>query len=244
MMKVERDIAYAPDWGERGKLDLYLPGEPAERPLVMVIHGGGLREFSKERMAGISAFIAEKGWVAVNINYRLLSDAPYPAALQDVLAAYRWLWEADQADLRRQETTRIALLGASAGAFLAMMAGLILGRQQVRAMVSISGPVLPGRYASEAAKGGLDPRLFSAPTELVGPHAPPLLAIHSRNDQLVKPQESIAIIERMQAAGCCADLYLYDGPGKLHGIWRDDRLPPRLFGHIEDVIGSFLSRTL
>jgi acetyl esterase/lipase len=244
MMRVERDIAYAPDLGDRGKLDLYLPGEPAGRPLVMVIHGGGLREFSKERMAGVSAFIAEGGWIAVNVNYRLLPDAPYPAALQDVLAAYRWLREADQADLRRQDRTRIALLGASAGAFLAMMAGLILGQEQVRCMVSISGPARPGRYAGEAAKGSFDPGLLSAPTELVGPHAPPLLAIHSRNDQLVKPQESVAMVERMQAAGCCADLYLYDGPGKLHGIWRDDRLPPRLFGHIEDTIGSFLSRTL
>jgi acetyl esterase/lipase len=184
-----------------------------------VIHGGALQEFSKERVWGWAQFIVEQGWVAVNINYRLLSDAPYPAALQDVLAALRWILETDQEDLRRQDRARIALLGGSAGAFLAMMAGLILGREH-------------------------DPRMFSAPIELVGRHAPPLLATHSRNDKLVKPGESVAMVQRMREAGRSAEIYLYDGPGDLHGIWRDDRIPLRLFEHIEEVIRTFLLKTL
>jgi acetyl esterase/lipase len=203
-----------------------------------------LQVFSKERVTGWAQFIVEQGWVAVNINYRLLSDAPYPAALLDVLAAYWWILETDHEDLRRQDRTRVALLGGSAGGFLAMMAGLMLGQEQVRSITSISGPALPGRWGGDLLEEGLDPRLLSAPIELVGPDAPPLLATHSRNDKLVKPEESIAMVQRMREAGGSAELYLYDGPGDQHGIWRDDWVPLRLFEHIEDVIKAFLQKTL
>ena len=243
-MKLRLDIAYAPEHGEQGRLDLLLPDHASNRPIVVVIHGGGLQVFSKARVTGWAQFIVEQGWVAVNINYRLLSDAPYPAALLDVLAAYLWILETDYEDLRRQDRTRVALLGGSAGGFLAMMAGLMLGREQVRSIVSISGPALPGRYGDNLSGESLDPRLLAVPIELVSPQAPPLLATHSRNDRLVEPEESIAVVQRMREAGCWAELYLYDGPGDQHGIWRDDRLPLRLFEHVEAAIKAFLLKTL
>jgi acetyl esterase/lipase len=238
------DIPYVAERGERGRLDLLLPNQAANQPIVVVIHGGALQEFSKERVWGWAQFIVEQGWVAVNVNYRLLSDALYPAALQDVLAALRWIQETDQEDLRRQDRSRVALMGGSAGAFLAMMAGLILGRKQVRSIISISGPAQRNRYGERSSAEEIDLRMLSAPIDLVGQHAPPLLATHSRNDTLVKPAESVAMVERMRDAGCSAEIYLYDGPGDLHGIWRDDRVPLRLFEHLEDVIKAFLMKTL
>jgi acetyl esterase/lipase len=243
-VKLRIDIPYAPEHGERGRLDLSLPDHATNRPIVVVIHGGALQEFSKERVWGWAQFIVEQGWAAANINYRLLSDAPYPAALQDVLAALRWISVTDQEDLRCQDRSRIALLGGSAGGFLAMMAGLMLGREQVRSIVSISGPAQRNRYGEESSADEVDPRMLLAPIDLVGQHAPPLLATHSRNDRLVRPEESSAIVQRMREAGCSAELHLYDGPGDLHGIWRDDGIPLRLFEHIEEVIRTFLLKTL
>ena len=52
------------------------------------------------------------------------------------------------------------------------------------------------------------------------------------------------MVQRMREAGCSAEIYLCDGPGDLHGIWRDDRIPLRLFEHIEEVIKTFLLKTL
>ena len=241
-MQLKHDIPYAPDHGIRGRLDLILPEEASGCPIVMVIHGGGLQALSKERMTGVSTFIAEQGWVAVNINYRLLLDHPFPASLEDVLVAYQWIKNTNQEDISRQDRTRVTLLGASAGAFLAMMAGLILGRDQVKSIVSISGPSHRYGASDSFISGNMDPRLLSAPVELVVPEAPPLLSIHSRNDELVKPEESIAIVERMQKAGGQAELYFYDGPGKQHGIWRDDQTPLRFFQHIEDAIAKFIQK--
>lgn len=242
-MRLITDIPYAPQHGQRGNLDLFLPDRALDRPIVIVIHGGALREFSKERVAGWGEFIAEQGYVAVNINYRLLSDAPYPAALQDVLSVFQWIQETPQEEIRNQDRQQIAILGGSAGGFLAMMAGLILGKNLVRAVVSISGPSLPDRFCGPG-DDDLDPRLLAAPVELIGPEAPPLLATHSHNDELVRPEESIAMVERMRKMERPADLYLYDGPGRLHGIWRDDRVPLRLYEHIETVIAAFFQKTL
>ncbi len=242
-MHVERNIYYAPDHGERGKLDLFLPEGASNRPIVMVIHGGGLQALNKERMDGVSEFIVERGWAVVNVNYRLLPGHPFPAPLEDVLLAYQWILDTDHELVCRQDRTRISLLGASAGGFLAMAAGLILGMRQVRAIVSISGPA-QRRRDKVTPNGNLDPKLFQAPIELVSANAPPLLAVHSRNDQLVKPEESVAIVRRMRETGRPAELYLYDGPGDLHGIWRNEQPPLRFFEHIEDAIAAFLHKTL
>jgi acetyl esterase/lipase len=242
-MHVVRNIHYAPEHGERGKLDLFLPEGAWDCPIVMVIHGGGLKTLSKERMDGVSEFVVEQNWVAVSINYRLLPSHPFPAPLEDVLAAHRWILDTNREPVCRQDRTRISLLGASAGGFLAMAAGLILGRDKVQAIVSISGPS-QRRRSQATPNGSADTRLFQSPVELVSPDAPPLLATHSRNDQLVKHEESVAIVRRMRAVGRPAALYLYDGPGELHGIWRNEQPPLRLFEHIEDAIAMFLRKTL
>lgn len=235
-----KNISYAPEQGNFGLLDLYVPSEAVNRPIVVVIHGGALREFSKERMDGIASWLAQQGWVVVNINYRLLPEHPFPASLEDALAACRWVLEGKHEQLRRQDLNRVVLLGASAGGFLALAAGLILGSQHVRAIVSLSGPTQPGWYGKDASREGYDPRLFCAPLELVSPDAPPILAVHSRNDKLVPPEESERLVEKVKSIGRSAKLYLFDGPGELHGLRRNTEEPLYLFQHIEDAIVGFL----
>ncbi len=234
-MKVIKDIPYAPQHGERGLLDLMLPEAEEDRPVVIVIHGGGFQALNKERMARVGAFLVERGFVVVNINYRLLPKHAFPAPVEDGLAACRWVKETDQPDLARQRRDRIALLGGSAGAYLALAVGFMLGPEEIAGIVSISGPVRRRKGADD------DSPLCTPPIELVSPEAPPVLATHSRNDKLVTPDHAIEIVEKLRSVGARAELYLYDGPGELHGIWRDeDEEPPRLFEHIEDRIAAFL----
>ncbi len=243
-MKLYQDVSYEPEHGERGLVDIALPDEVAGSPIVMVIHGGGLREFSKERMAGIVEWIVDQGWAAVNINYRLLPQCSYPEPLEDVLAAFRWIKAGEHAALQRLDLSRVALLGASAGGFLALAAGFILGSSQVRAIVSISGPTLAHGYSKEAKRPVLDMRLLRSPIELISPDVPPVLAVHSRNDKLVPTEESIQLADSLCRAGRSASLYLFDGPGELHGIWRNTQEPLHLFPHIEQAILEFLNGRL
>jgi acetyl esterase/lipase len=246
---IQRDIGYEPEHGVRGQLDLHLPEGARRAPIVIVIHGGGLQALSKERMDGVCAFLVGQGWAVVNVNYRLLPEHPFPAPLLDVLRAIRWVRETDRPDFRCLNRSRVALLGASAGGYLAMMGGLMLKPRQVRSIVSISGPSLRSYAESEGdaervRTEGLDPRLFSAPIDLVRPGAPPLLCTHSRIDTVVGVEHSEAIVRRMVEAGCEAELYLYQGHNELHGIWRDQIPPLRLCPHLEDVIAAFLRKTL
>jgi acetyl esterase/lipase len=235
-VKVIKDIPYAPQHGERGLLDLMLPDGAADRPVVVVIHGGGFQALNKERMTRVGAFLVERAFAVVNINYRLLPECAFPAPVEDGLAACRWVKETDQPDLVRQRRDRIALLGGSAGAYLALAVGLMLGPDEVASIVSISGPVRRRKGADDGSP------LCTPPIELVSRKAPPVLATHSRNDKLVTPDHSIEIVGKLRSVGARAELYLYDGPGELHGIWRDeDEDPPRLFGHIEERIAAFLS---
>lgn len=241
-MAVIADVAYAPEHGRFGLLDLVLPSDREGSPVVIIYHGGGLRALRKERMTHVAEFIARCGYVAVNANYRLLPDAEFPAPVEDALRVVEWVQARSHERLASADASRLAVLGASAGGYLALMVGLRLGCERVRAMVSISGPST--RVRAAAMTNAQDTSLFAAPLDLVTANAPPLLAVHSRNDELVLPSESHAIVNRIRAVGKRAELYEFDGPGRQHGIWRDDRDPPYLFEHIEARLKRFLGAVL
>ena len=244
-MEIIKDIAYAPAHGVRGRLDVVIPEGGRNLPVVLVVHGGGMRSLSKERMHRVAEFVAEEGWAAVNVNYRLLPDRPFPAPLEDVLAAFRWIEATDLDAVARQDRSRVALLGASAGGYLVLASGFLLGREKVRAIVDVSGPATRERGGAGVEGSGKDPRLFRSPMDLAGPGSPPLLALHSRRDGVVDPGESDAIVARVKEVGGQAELYSYDGPDELHGIWCVQNDPqPRLLPYLEEAIAAFLRKHL
>jgi acetyl esterase/lipase len=227
------DVPYAGDGGPRHRLDLYLPGEPAGAAVVVVFHGGGLRDMSKQRMAGVCRRLAAAGFVAAAPNYRLLDDAPYPAQVEDALVAIGWV-SAAPAQLAGAVAARPALLGASAGALLAQVAAARLGRQGVRCLVSISGP-------SHTEVLGLPAGRDNA-VDLAGPDFPPALLTHSRADRIVPVDEACQLHRRLRELGVPAELLLYDGPGEDHAIWEPRIIPPVLLDFLEAKIHGFLIR--
>ncbi|MCE5255025.1 MAG: alpha/beta hydrolase [Actinomycetia bacterium] len=114
------DIPYA-SVSAAQQLDLYLPdaGE-GPFPVVVDIHGGGF-ELGDKRDPHILAFLRglERGYAVASLNYRLSGEATFPAGLQDVKAAIRWL-RAHAAEYHL-EPSRIAACGASAGGNYAAM---------------------------------------------------------------------------------------------------------------------------
>jgi len=230
-----RDVVYNPQAGQRGLLDVFLPESPAGQAVMLLIHGGSLRHFSKERMAGVAAWLAEVGYVAVATNYRLLQDAPYPAALDDVLAALAWV-RRGASELAGADCDKVVVLGASAGGFLAQMVGVKARSRDVAGVVSVAGPSTT-RYERE--DGGYD-----CPAEQMTAGFPPVLAVHSRNDQLVCWSHARALTEKADALGVPSELYLYCSPTTDHGIWREGSSPPRLNPELEAVIAVFVTRIL
>ncbi len=116
------DLAYAGDSPSQ-KLDLYLPaaGE-APYPVILAIHGGGF--ISGDKADGQITPVLEalrRGYAVAGVNYRLSGEATFPAAINDVKAAIRWLRA--HAGEYQLDPSRFAAWGQSAGGNLAALAG-------------------------------------------------------------------------------------------------------------------------
>src|SRR5579872_1932702 len=88
----ESGIDYTNPDDQHLKLDLARPKDgDGPFPAILCIHGGGFRAGSREGYDGLCIRLAEKGYVAVTITYRLAPKYPFPAAIHDTKAAVRWL---------------------------------------------------------------------------------------------------------------------------------------------------------
>lgn len=114
-----RDIAYVTDGHERQKLDLYVPDTGENLPLIIWVHGGAWLGGNKTYYVPM-AFL-KSGYAGASINYRLSQHAIFPAQIEDVKAAVRWLRA--NAETYRLAPNRFAAWGSSAGGHLVAMLG-------------------------------------------------------------------------------------------------------------------------
>lgn len=211
------------------KLDLYEPqGDTlAERPVVIVIHGGGFSSGSKEIVASFAKEFAKRGYVALAINYRLLGSGDFSindsglaaairAAGEDAQTAVRWARK--NATQYRLDPDKIAVGGYSAGAMTALYVAFS-EVQKVAAAYSMAGTVLPG---SLNAITGDDP---------------PIIMLHGEQDMIVPYDLAVATHERIAAQGIINEFYSYPGVG--HGVWNLASSHPRVYAFLyKYVIGQ------
>jgi acetyl esterase len=123
---------------------LYSTSAGGRTPLVIYIHGGGWTFGSIDTHDGLTRHLAAAtGCAVLGIDYRLAPEHPFPAGLDDVLAAIKYAWDGRLGD--RIDSRRIALAGDSAGANLAL-AALIALKERGKARVA-TATLLYGNYA-------------------------------------------------------------------------------------------------
>lgn len=143
------DQVFSEAGGKARLADVYLPEGDGPHPAVIFLHGGGWR-FGDRRLApDLSRHFAQCGYAMVSIDYRLSSEAIFPAAMIDTATAVRWL--KTHASDYGVDPERIAFLGSSAGGHLASLAALAPGEfgsdewpgvsSDVAAVVDGYGPV-------------------------------------------------------------------------------------------------------
>ncbi|WP_245639814.1 alpha/beta hydrolase [Paraburkholderia heleia] len=118
-IRVEREIAYGPH--ARQVLDVFDPapvcGEGAPREAVLFVHGGafvrGSKSVNGEIYDNVCHWFARQGFIAVNVEYRLADEAPWPGGAEDVALALAWVRE--HAARWRIDASRVFLIGHSAG---------------------------------------------------------------------------------------------------------------------------------
>ena len=110
----------------RKRVRLYDPGTVAPAPTVILIHGGGWVAGDIDTYDGFARQIAKRsGLRCLSIEYALAPEHPFPAPLDDCIAAVRWAASGQSASLGI-DPARIALIGDSAGANLALAVCLAL----------------------------------------------------------------------------------------------------------------------
>jgi acetyl esterase/lipase len=206
-----------------------------------MIHGGGWRAGDKASWAPEAIRLADRGWVAFSVNYRLDEPSPFPAEVDDVQAAVRWVRShAAEYDV---DPTRIAALGESAGGHLtAMLATLGRGSRDADARITVGAAWSPPVDFSALARsrGGewagrlmgctlatCPDRLAQAsPVTHVDGSDAPLYLVNS-TEELVPLSQAQAMAARLQGAG--VDHRLDVLPGNRHALdFREDAWAPTL----------------
>lgn len=247
---VRRDVRYGTAGDTPLVLDAYVPGHGGDRrPAVVLLHGGGWRVGDKATFAEEAVRLAAMGWVAFSVNYRLAEPAAFPAEVDDVRAAVRWV--RSNAVEYGVDPARIGALGESAGGHLAALLatlgdGDLATDARIRVAAAWSGPMdLSALARSRGA--GWSSRLLPCPpdacadrwaqvsptTHVDGSDAP-LLLVHS-TDELVPLSQAQAMSGRLGAAG--VDHRLYVLPGTRHALdYRADAWQPTV-----DFLSQFLA---
>ncbi|HEY8994903.1 MAG TPA: alpha/beta hydrolase [Lacunisphaera sp.] len=129
---VSRDITFAKVGDTELKLDLYGPDQP-EKPsgLIVWVHGGAWRGGSREDvdLKGLTAF----GWAVASVDYRLSTQARFPAQIHDIKAAIRYLRA--HATALGLPPNRFVVAGSSAGGHLAALVGVSNGQTELEGTV-------------------------------------------------------------------------------------------------------------
>jgi acetyl esterase/lipase len=147
-----RDIVYGKGGDRELMLNLSCPKHMTEPlPCVLLIHGGGWSGGNRQQLDEASWHLAEHGYVAATVSYRLAPDAVWPAQINDVKCAVRFL----RANFQKYkiDPNHFGAVGLSAGAHLAMLLGTTDAKDglegdggwadqssKVQAVVSFFGP--------------------------------------------------------------------------------------------------------
>jgi acetyl esterase/lipase len=236
-VEVLRDLEYAQVKGLSLKLDLYRPATKpsAPMPLVIWVHGGGWRNGSKANCP--AAWLATKGYAVASLDFRLLPEHPWPAQIEDPIAALRWLRK--ESGRYGYDSERLAAMGGSSGGHVVALWGTLTlpPGDKVKAVVDWYGPTdlltMPPnvlstqRTRAELAKangalllGGIvmdQPEKAKAVSALhqVTKDDVPFLIMHGEADTSVPVDQSERLHAALKAAGVESSLKLIPGAG--HG---------------------------
>ena len=208
-ISVTKDIPYREGNSDSWKLDLAMPTNFGSelRPALVIIHGGGWAGGSKsvDVYQKMMVDYAQKGYVTINVEYRLTGEADFPACIEDVKTAVRWL-RAHAKELQ-VDPDRIGSYGHSAGAHLSMMLAM------TSEVESLEGDGGWDKYSSKVAVAGAG----SPPTELgrdvpmakkewwpigyIGAEHPPMFLIQGSEDPVVLPERTRDFVNKIKAAG-------------------------------------------
>ncbi|HEU4472238.1 MAG TPA: alpha/beta hydrolase [Flavisolibacter sp.] len=242
------NLAYGNDAAQ--VMDLYLPaGRTDTTKLIMMIHGGAWFMGDKSDFTQYVSVLKQRlpGYAIANINYRLASIATnhFPTQENDMKAAVDFLV---QKSGQYKISQKIVLLGASAGAHLAMLQAYKNQNPKIRAVVNFFGAADMTMLYNDAGPndqlgiqilvGGTPTTnaaayLASSPLNFVTAQSPPTIVLHGTADDVVNINQSEALRDKLQSLGVKHEFHPF--ANQIHDTW-----PAPVMNEAFDKIEAFV----
>lgn len=232
---VERDVVYRKVEVEELKLDAYVPKGEGKFPAVVVIHGGAWRMGDKTAYAAECTALANNGYAAFTIRYRLLPKHKFPACVEDCKSAVRWVRQ--NAAKYKVDPQRIGAYGHSAGGHLAAMLATMgatsqfngdadakPGDSRIQAAACMAGvfefpPIdfpLFREFLGGTPQEKPDAYKQASPMHHVSKDTAPVLILHGDEDKLVPLIGSQRFADALTKAGVENQLVVLKGVGHIY----------------------------
>jgi acetyl esterase/lipase len=260
------DIPYTKVHDTELKLDVMMPKGDGPFPAVMVIHGGAWRAGNKRDCRFIMPEFVKRGYVAISPQYRFCPKETFPAQVQDVKTAVRFV--KSHAKDYKLDPERMGAIGFSAGGHLALMLGLTSPADglegetsaggpdsRVKAVVNYFGPTdLAAKDIPDISKplvkdflGGTpadkpEAAAKASPLNYVTRDDAPVLTFHGTKDPLVPHTQATKLADAMSAAGVAGRVELL--VGAPHG-WQGrelDRTKAETFAFFDGLLKTAAPR--
>jgi acetyl esterase/lipase len=198
------------------KLNLYQPLQKGSYPTIVMVYGGAWQRGTPSNDEVFNRYMAARGYTVVAIDYRHAPRYKFPAQLEDVNTALKFVRE--HATEYEIDLNRLAIMGRSAGAHLAMLAAFQPDAPPIQAIVNYYGPVeltlgykdppnpdpIDSRTTLEKFLGGTPeelPELYrqASPYQYATRSLPPTLLIYGGRDHIVQAKFGRALYDRLKS---------------------------------------------
>jgi acetyl esterase/lipase len=266
-VKEKTNIIYAKAGERKLHLDIFYPPNYKNKALpgVVLIHGGGWRSGNRELVTPMAQKLASSGYATIAVEYRLSTEALYPAAVYDIKAAIRWMRA--NASKYRIDSKKIAIYGCSAGGHLAALIGTTNSDKKfegdegnnnyssdVQAIVDVDGVLdFFGKGSEEVYKKSGKPSAAhlwfgvsakenpgiwkeAGPINHTSKNAPPILFINSGQPRFHAGRD--AMIRKLNSYNIYSEVHTLEGT--IHTFWLFNPWFEKTFNYTLD----FLNKTL
>ena len=207
------EVVYSAEGGLELHMDVYLADEEGPRPLLLLIHGGGLVGGNRGDVRNWAVYYAGQGYLAAAVEYRLAPASYLPEPLHDAQRAVLWL--RDRAVQYGADPRWVGVIGFSSGGHLALLLGYagamgycppgaLAGDCGVEAVVAVApvtdlafySPDVLGRGSVEDAPGG--PPLSPMELAAAGRPSPPVMIVQGLRDPVVRHEQTDRFVAAAQ----------------------------------------------
>jgi acetyl esterase/lipase len=220
--------------------DIYRPQGAGPFPGILVVHGGAWRIGARADLAAIAKGLAQRGYVAVAIDYRLAPQYKFPAQIHDCQAAVRWM--RNNAKELKIDPIRIGGFGYSAGGHLVALLGTLgdgelrepgvpAGAPSARLQVVVAGgapcdfrpmPLNNNQLAywlggSRAERP--DAYQDASPAKYITVDDPPMYFFSGDEDWLVPIISPKLMVASLKNAGLTAEMYTVKDAGHVQALF-------------------------